>query len=67
MRVSSAPGAQWRYSGGGYAVIQQLMADVAGEPFERLMQTRVLRPIGMTSSAFVQSVSMALKRRCDAT
>ena len=63
VRVTSAPGAQWRYSGGGYSVIQQVMADVTSEPFERLMARRVLRPIGMTSSAFMQPASLALKRR----
>jgi CubicO group peptidase (beta-lactamase class C family) len=47
-----APNTQWRYSGGGYSIVQLAMADVAGEPFPSLMERIVLEPVGMTSSAF---------------
>jgi hypothetical protein len=33
IRVDIEPGSQWRYSGGGFLVIQQLLIDVAGKPF----------------------------------
>lgn len=47
-----APNTQWRYSGGGYSIVQLAMEDVAGEPFPSLMERVVLEPIGMTSSTF---------------
>lgn len=52
VRVDTVPGERWRYSGGGYTVMQLLMDDVTGQPFARWMQENVLAPLGMTSSSF---------------
>ena len=57
VRVTATPGEQWRYSGGGYTILQQLMSDVAGKPFEVLVAERVLRPIGMSNSHFQQGAA----------
>jgi CubicO group peptidase (beta-lactamase class C family) len=54
IRVDTTPGALWRYSGGGFTIMQQLMIDVSGTPFPRFMQETVLGPIGMTGSSFDQ-------------
>ena len=54
IRVDTTPGAIWRYSGGGFTVMQQLMIDVTGIPFPRYMQQAVLDPIGMTNSSYEQ-------------
>ncbi len=54
IRVDVVPGTIWRYSGGGFVVAQQLLEDVTGEPFARVMQEAVLRPIGMSHSSFEQ-------------
>ena len=54
IRVDTTPGAIWRYSGGGFTIMQQLTIDVTGQPFPQLMQQAVLGPIGMTSSSFEQ-------------
>ena len=54
IRVDTTPGAIWRYSGGGFTIIQQLLIDVTGTPFPELLQQSVLGPIGMTSSSFAQ-------------
>ena len=54
IRVDTTPGAIWRYSGGGFTVMQQMMIDVTGKPFPQYMQQTVLGPIGMTSSSFEQ-------------
>jgi len=35
--VGFEPGSQWRYSGGGYAILQLLIEDVSGESFEALL------------------------------
>lgn len=60
IRIVSPPGTGWQYSGGGYTVLQQLITDVAGQDFNTVMQTRVLRPFGMTSSSFKQPANAAL-------
>ena len=48
VRVDTTPGAIWRYSGGGYTVMQLMMNDVTGEPFDQWMATNVIAPFGMT-------------------
>ncbi|HEY7640552.1 MAG TPA: serine hydrolase domain-containing protein [Steroidobacteraceae bacterium] len=59
IRVGSAPGSNWSYSGGGYEVMQQLVEDVTKQPFAQLMAERVLRPLGMTRSTFEQPLPAA--------
>lgn len=54
IRVFKEPGESWRYSGGGYTVMQLLLSDVAGEPFPELMRELVLQPAGMTRSTYQQ-------------
>jgi CubicO group peptidase (beta-lactamase class C family) len=54
IRVDTTPGAIWRYSGGGFTILQQMIVDVTGMPFPRFMQRTVLGPIGMTLSSFDQ-------------
>jgi len=51
--VGLAPGSQWRYSGGGYTLLQLLIEEVSGEPFDLFMKRTVLQPLGMTRSTFV--------------
>ena len=52
VRVAMKPGAMWRYSGGGYTVLQVLLADVTDTPFDVLLRQRVLGPVGMTASTY---------------
>jgi CubicO group peptidase (beta-lactamase class C family) len=52
VRVDLAPDTQWRYSGGGYTVLQLLVSNVTGVPFAELMQELVLAPLGMSSSTY---------------
>jgi len=59
IRVDTTPGAIWRYSGGGFTVMQQLLIDVTGTPFPRFMREVVLEPIGMSSSSFEQPPARA--------
>lgn len=54
IRVDTTPGALWRYSGGGFTVMQQLIEDVTKLSFARFMHQTVLGPIGMTSSSYEQ-------------
>jgi len=54
IRVDTTPGAINRYSGGGYTVMQLMLADVTGQLFEQLLDQRVLDPLGMTLSTYEQ-------------
>ena len=50
----TTPGALWRYSGGGYTVMQLLVADVTGRAFPQVVRELVLDPIGMSLSTYEQ-------------
>lgn len=57
--VDTKPGTTWRYSGGGYTVIQKLIGDVTGRPFAEVLRGEVLQPAGMTRSSFAQPLDAA--------
>lgn len=61
MLVVSPPGTTFEYSGAGYEILQQLVTDVSGRPFEEYMQSEVLKPLGMTSSTFMQPLPESLR------
>jgi CubicO group peptidase (beta-lactamase class C family) len=56
VRVVAPPGQEWRYSGGGYVLLQLLMQQRIGErdpqAFARWMQREILAPAGMANSLF---------------
>lgn len=62
IRVDLEPGTQYRYSGGGYSVLQQLLGDVLRKPFGRILQETVLAPLAMEHSTFDQPLPERLAR-----
>jgi CubicO group peptidase (beta-lactamase class C family) len=52
VEIEAAPGAGWRYSGGGYLLVQGLIERLLGEPFAKAAQDRLLAPLGMDRSVF---------------
>jgi len=54
VEVDAVPGSAYRYSGGGYVVLQQLVEDVTGQPFAAVMRDLVLAPAGMSRSSYAQ-------------
>jgi CubicO group peptidase (beta-lactamase class C family) len=61
IRLEAAPGSRWKYSGGGYMVMQQLLLDVSHQPFPGLLHDTVLAPIGMVSSTYEQPLPAELR------
>lgn len=59
IRVGFVPGSSFVYSGGGSQVLQQVLTDVAGMPFVRLMREWVLGPTRMHHSTFAQPLPAA--------
>ena len=51
-QVGIEPGSEWRYSGGGYTLLQLLIEEASGRSFEDYMQSAVLEPLGMHRSTF---------------
>jgi CubicO group peptidase (beta-lactamase class C family) len=54
IRVDMEPGKTWRYSGGGFVIVQEVLSDVTGIPFPKLLHDSVLNPLGMKHSTFQQ-------------
>ncbi|MEM9666326.1 MAG: serine hydrolase domain-containing protein [Bacteroidota bacterium] len=54
VRVYKTPGESWRYSGGGYTVMQLALHDLTTQPFPALMDSLILTPLGMTASTYQQ-------------
>lgn len=58
VRVDKVPGTSWRYSGGGYTIMQLAMTDVSGKSFPALTDELVLKPMKMTRSSYVNPLPM---------
>jgi CubicO group peptidase (beta-lactamase class C family) len=54
-----APGADWRYSGAGLTVVQQLLEDVTRRPFAEVLREDVFAPFGMSRSNVEHPLSPA--------
>lgn len=52
IRVGAEPGSGWRYSGGGYLILQLMIEDVTHEPFDAFMRREIFVPLGMSDSTF---------------
>ena len=52
--ADTIPGAIYRYSGGGFTVMQLLLCDISNQPFQEIVSERVLSKIGMDNSTFIQ-------------
>ncbi|HVG30718.1 MAG TPA: serine hydrolase [Pyrinomonadaceae bacterium] len=59
IRVDTVPGTLWRYSGGGYTIMQQMLVDVAKKPFPDIVKQLVLDPAGMKHSTYEQPLAAA--------
>jgi CubicO group peptidase (beta-lactamase class C family) len=63
IRVDIEPGTKWRYSGGGFCVMQQLITDVTGKQFPQFMRDTVLSRLGMLDSTYEQPLPANLRER----
>ena len=54
IRVNKTPGESFRYSGGGYCIMQQMMIDVEGKPFPEILKETVFKNLRMNNSTYNQ-------------
>ncbi|MDX2415750.1 MAG: serine hydrolase domain-containing protein, partial [Bacteroidales bacterium] len=59
----TVPGSIYRYSGGGYTVMQKMLCDISGKEFPVLMNEYVLSVIGMESSTYIQPIPPELESK----
>lgn len=55
LRYIYEPGTHYSYSNIGYAILGAALARAAGEPYMRYVTDHILKPLGMTHTAFVQN------------
>ncbi len=48
----AAPNTKWKYSGGGYSILQLVIEDVSGMSFERFMKRNIFKPLKMKNTSF---------------
>lgn len=61
IRVAWPPGQDFRYSGGGTTILQQLIIDVTGYEYPTAVERLVLAPLGMKQSDYVQQPDILLR------
>ncbi|MGB7294379.1 MAG: serine hydrolase [Candidatus Aminicenantales bacterium] len=59
IRVDIEIGSRFRYSGGGYTIMQQLLVDILSRPFSQIVQGVVLLKLDMSRSTFEQPLPPA--------
>lgn len=57
-RLQSQPGAVWAYGNTGYALLSMALAHRGGSPYEALLQTRVIEPLGLEDTTFRPTAAM---------
>ena len=63
VRVCGPVGRKYRYSSGGFAVVQLAIEDTTGRPFAEVARDLVLGPAGMASSTFERPLPAAFEPR----
>src|SRR3546814_1886478 len=48
--VNFAPGADWSYNNGAYALLTEIVTRVSGRPFADFLRERIFEPVGMTDT-----------------
>ncbi|GKU30544.1 serine hydrolase domain-containing protein [Clostridium folliculivorans] len=52
VKIAVKPGSQYRYSGGGYTILQLIMEEVTKTPFYQYANEEILNPLGMKNSSY---------------
>jgi len=63
IKVDIEIGSRFRYAGGGYAILQQLLTDVLGRPFPFILRDAVFIKLDMSQSTYEQPLPQALAGR----
>lgn len=52
VEIIMEPGTKWKYSGGGFSILQLIIEEVTKQKFEDYMQVEILNPLGMINSSY---------------
>ena len=56
-----SPAAEFKYSGGGYTLLQLLVEEVSGQSFASFMKERIFEPLNMAHSSYIWEDSSPFK------
>jgi len=59
--LDTIPGSFWRYSGGGYTVMEKIVEDISGMPLEDYMSKNILPQMEMTNSTYSQPLKESMQ------
>ena len=62
VRVTAVPRSAWKYSGGGYSIIQLMMIEASQKSFPQLMQETLFAPLKMTRSLYAERLPTDLQK-----
>jgi CubicO group peptidase (beta-lactamase class C family) len=66
IEIDTIPGSIWRYSGGGYTIMEKIVEDVSGLALDEYMARTILQPLGMNNSSYLQPISQKWQKNCSA-
>lgn len=58
VKVGIEPNSKWKYSGGGFTILQLLVEETSGQSFNEFMKLNVFQPLNMTSSTYILNDSL---------
>jgi len=64
VRVGIEPGSEWKYSGGGFTLLQLVVEETSGQSFNDFMIANLFRPLIMNSSTYILNDSLS-NRLCE--
>ena len=53
VKVGIEPSSEWKYSGGGFTLLQLLVEETSGQTFDDFMKDSLFTPLKMTSSSYI--------------
>lgn len=64
VKVGIKPNSDWKYSGGGFTLLQLIVEETSGQSFDAFMKSNLFQPLNMTSSTYIWDDSLN-NRLCD--
>lgn len=64
VKVGIEPNSGWKYSGGGFTLLQLIVEETSGQSFNAFMKGNLFKPLNMTSSTYILDDSLD-NRLCD--
>ncbi|MES2516044.1 MAG: serine hydrolase domain-containing protein [Bacteroidota bacterium] len=64
VRVGLEPNSTWKYSGGGFTLLQLIIEETSGQSFNEFMTSNLFTPLDMSSSTYILNDSLK-NRLCE--